>query len=108
MALDEMDTVMKDRNMTGRTIINRARTVIPRAIRRMLGNARRICGAPVFGAVLALLLPVWATDAQDNPPTNDALPGMNSEVSVSDTGRVDLHVADLPLSKVLRLPTSTM
>ncbi len=59
--------------------------------------------ARTVSLVLALAIaPVTAFG--DGPvDLNEPIPGANAEVTVTDRGRVDMHVADVPLSTALQL-----
>ena len=51
---------------------------------------------------LASLAPV-AANGEDPADLNEPIPGVSPEVTVTDRGRVEMHVADLPLSTALQL-----
>ncbi|MCH8242522.1 MAG: hypothetical protein IH897_07920 [Planctomycetes bacterium] len=51
---------------------------------------------------LASLAPV-AANGEDPADLNEPIPGVSPEVTVTDRGRIEMHVADLPLSTALQL-----
>ena len=94
---------MNKGNITVHPSVNRAPIVPPPPIDLLLARILGGFGAPALAMVSVVLLSGLAARAEDDPPPTEPLPGMQTEVAVTDDGRVNLHVMDLPLSKVLRL-----
>lgn len=58
----------------------------------------------ILGITTALSQPAFSQEpAKDVPANANAQPGMTTGITVTDRGRVQLHVADMPLSTALRL-----
>ena len=62
-----------------------------------------MAGMPRATGVCAWLVLVASAAAQNAPNPESLLPATNGPVEVNDRGRVQLHVADLPLGDVLKL-----
>ena len=96
-ALGKKSITMSKGNITVCPSVNRAPIVPPSPIDLLLARILGGFGAPALAMVSVVLLSGLAASAEDDPPPTEPLPGMQTEVAVTDDGRGNLHVMDLPL-----------